>query len=72
MSDEGKVESGREKKPLSLKRQGKPDASQSADAGQVRQSFSHGRSRAVAVEVRKKRSIKQGDVASTCGYARSD
>jgi len=65
MSDEGKVESGREKKPLSLKRQGKPDASQSADAGQVRQSFSHGRSRAVAVEVRKKRSIKQGDVAST-------
>ncbi len=59
MSDEGKVESGREKKPLSLKRQGRPDASQSADAGQVRQSFSHGRSRAVAVEVRKKRSIKQ-------------
>jgi translation initiation factor IF-2 len=59
MSDEGKVEGGREKKPLSLKRQGRLEANQSADAGQVRQSFSHGRSRAVAVEVRKKRSIKQ-------------
>ncbi len=64
MSDEGKVESGREKKPLSLKRQGRPDASQSADAGQVRQSFSHGRSRAVAVEVRKKRSVKQSSGVS--------
>ncbi|MDP6590339.1 MAG: translation initiation factor IF-2 [Alphaproteobacteria bacterium] len=59
MSDEGNIESGREKKPLSLKRQGRPDASQSSDGGQVRQSFSHGRSRSVAVEVRKKRSIKQ-------------
>ena len=65
MSEEGKVESDREKKPLSLKNQGRSDASQSADAGQVRQSFSHGRSRAVAVEVRKKRTIKQGTGIST-------
>ena len=65
MSEEGKVESDREKKPLSLKSQGRSDASQSADAGQVRQSFSHGRSRAVAVEVRKKRTIKQGTGIST-------
>ena len=65
MSDEGKVESGREKKPLSLKSQGRPDSGQSADAGQVRQSFSHGRSRAVAVEVRKKRTIKQDISVST-------
>ena len=59
MSDEDNIESGREKKPLTLKRQGRPEAKQSSDGGQVRQSFSHGRSRAVAVEVRKKRSIKQ-------------
>lgn len=65
MSDEGKVENDREKRPLSLKRQGRTDASQSADAGQVRQSFSHGRSRAVAVEVRKKRTIKPGTNVST-------
>ena len=66
MSDEGTIESGREKKPLSLKRQGRPEGSQPADAGQVRQSFSHGRSRSVAVEVRKKRNITQaGGVSVT-------
>ncbi len=65
MSDEGTIESGREKKPLSLKRQGRPEGNQSADAGQVRQSFSHGRSRSVAVEVRKKRNITQGGGVST-------
>ena len=57
MSDDDNIESGREKKPLTLRRQGRPEAKQSSDGGQVRQSFSHGRSRAVAVEVRKKRSI---------------
>ena len=65
MSDEGTIESGREKKPLSLKRQGRPEGNQPADAGQVRQSFSHGRSRSVAVEVRKKRNITQGGGVST-------
>ena len=72
MTDDGNIESGREKKPLSLKRQGRPEANQSADAGQVRQSFSHGRSRSVAVEVRKKRSIKQsGGVSAAPVKARS-
>ena len=66
MSDEGTIESGREKKPLSLKRQGRPEGNQPADAGQVRQSFSHGRSRSVAVEVRKKRNITQaGGISAT-------
>ena len=65
MSDDGNIEIGQKKKPLSLKRPGRPEANQSADAGQVRQSFSHGRSRSVAVEVRKKRSIKQGGGVST-------
>ncbi len=72
MSDEGNIEGGREKKPLSLKRQGRPEANQSSDAGQVRQSFSHGRSRAVAVEVRKKRSIKRSvGISATPAKARA-
>ncbi len=72
MSDEGTIKSGREKKPLSLKRQGRPEVNQSADAGQVRQSFSHGRSRSVAVEVRKKRHITQaGGVSATPTQARA-
>ena len=72
MSDEGTIKSGREKKPLSLKRQERPEVNQSADAGQVRQSFSHGRSRSVAVEVRKKRNITQaGGVSATPTKARA-
>ena len=67
MSEEGTTESDQKKKPLSLKRQGGSGGGQSSDAGQVRQSFSHGRSRSVAVEVRKKRSIKAG--ASTTAAA---
>jgi translation initiation factor IF-2 len=60
MSEDGNIESGKEKKPLSLKRQGGTGANPPSDGGQVRQSFSHGRSRSVAVEVRKKRSITTG------------
>ncbi len=60
MSEDGTIESGKGKKPLSLKRQGGTGANQPSDGGQVRQSFSHGRSRSVAVEVRKKRSITPG------------
>ena len=57
MSEDGKIEGGKEKKPLSLKRPSGSGANPSSDGGQVRQSFSHGRSRSVAVEVRKKRSV---------------
>lgn len=46
--------SDQEIKPLSLKKQ-KLEIKKSLESGQVRQSFSHGRSRSVTVEVRKKR-----------------
>ena len=47
------------KKKLSLSRPGKLELKKTVDAGQVRQSFSHGRSRAVPVEVRRKRTFAQ-------------
>ena len=43
------------RKPLSLARPGKLEIKKTVEGGQVRQSFSHGRSKVVAVEVRKKR-----------------
>ena len=43
------------KKPLSISRPGKLELKKTVGGGQVRQSFSHGRSKVVAVEVRKKR-----------------
>ena len=56
---ESKDESGG-KKPLSLKRPGRLELRKTVDAGQVRQSFSHGRSKAVTVEVKRKRTFKPG------------
>jgi translation initiation factor IF-2 len=47
------------KKPLSLSRPGTLELKKTVTGGQVRQSFSHGRSKMVAVEVRKKRSYAQ-------------
>ncbi|MCZ6637253.1 MAG: translation initiation factor IF-2 [Alphaproteobacteria bacterium] len=43
------------KKPLSLSRPGRLELNKTVEQGQIRQSFSHGRSKAVTVEVRKKR-----------------
>ncbi|MBC7800338.1 MAG: IF-2-associated domain-containing protein, partial [Gemmatimonadaceae bacterium] len=40
---------------LSLRPAGRADVGRTVDAGSVRQSFSHGRSKVVQVEVRKKR-----------------
>ncbi|MFT9331647.1 MAG: translation initiation factor IF-2 associated domain-containing protein, partial [Acetobacter persici] len=40
---------------LSLRPAGRSDVGRTVDAGSVRQSFSHGRSKVVQVEVRKKR-----------------
>jgi translation initiation factor IF-2 len=40
---------------------GRLELKKSVDTGMVRQSFSHGRSKAVAVEVKRKRSIKPGE-----------
>ncbi|PPR10772.1 MAG: Translation initiation factor IF-2 [Alphaproteobacteria bacterium MarineAlpha11_Bin1] len=49
------------KKKLSLSRPGKLELNKTVDAGQVRQSFSHGRTKSVSVEVRRKRTFKQAD-----------
>ena len=63
MTDETEAGDQERRKPLSLKRPGRLELKKTVDAGQVRQSFSHGRSRAVAVEVRKKRTLKRSPVA---------
>jgi translation initiation factor IF-2 len=47
------------KKPLGLSRPSRLELKKTVDAGQVRQSFSHGRSKAVSVEVRRKRTFAQ-------------
>src|SRR6516164_9240264 len=50
-----------QKRPLTLGRSGgRLELRKPAETGQVRQSFSHGRSKAVTVEVRKKRVIAPG------------
>ncbi len=49
------------KKKLSLSRPGKLELKKTVEGGQVRQSFSHGRSKVVTVEVRKKRTFAPGD-----------
>src|SRR5665213_1857863 len=49
-----------QKRPLTLTRSGTLGLSRPAESGQVKQSFSHGRSKTVAVEVRKKRIILPG------------
>ncbi len=49
-----------EKKKLSLSRPAKLELKKTVGGGQVRQNFSHGRSKVVAVEVRKKRTFAQG------------
>ena len=60
MTDQKETTDGTKKK-LSLSRPGKLELNKTVDAGQVRQSFSHGRTKAVAVEVRRKRTFKQAD-----------
>src|SRR5579884_225962 len=51
-----------QKRPLTLGLPGggRPEPRKGVETGQVRQSFSHGRSKAVTVEVRKKRTITPG------------
>lgn len=55
-TDEGKT-----KKPLKLSRPGKLELKKTVETGQVRQSFSHGRSKAVMVEVKRSRTFKRGE-----------
>ena len=47
------------KKPLTLSRPGRLELKKTVEGGQVKQSFSHGRSKSVAVEVKKKRTYRQ-------------
>src|SRR5690242_2504266 len=49
------------KKPLTLARPGRLELKKTVETGQIRQSFSHGRSKAVTVEVRKKRTFAPGE-----------
>src|SRR5215813_4006301 len=48
------------KKSLKLSRPGRLELKKTIDAGQVRQSFPHGRSKAVTVEVKRKRTFEAG------------
>src|SRR5690349_7570643 len=49
-----------DKKPLTMARPGRLELKKTAETGQIRQSFSHGHSKAVTVEVRKKRTFAPG------------
>jgi translation initiation factor IF-2 len=49
------------KKPLTLSRPGRLELKKTVEAGQVRQSFPHGRSKTVTVEVKRKRTYAPGD-----------
>ena len=55
MSDTEKTD---DKKPLSLKQPGRLELRKTVESGEVRQSFSHGRSKTVTVEVKRKRMFK--------------
>ncbi|MGE4221233.1 MAG: translation initiation factor IF-2 [Alphaproteobacteria bacterium] len=46
---------------LTLRRPGRLELKKTVETGQVRQSFSHGRSKTVMVEVKKKRTFERGD-----------
>ncbi|MEZ5668415.1 MAG: translation initiation factor IF-2 [Alphaproteobacteria bacterium] len=50
------------KKPLSLGGRGRLQLNRQVETGQVRQSFSHGRSKTVAVEVKRKRAVERPPV----------
>ncbi len=51
----------KEKKPLSLSRPGRLELKKTVETGQVRQSFSHGRSKTVQVEVKRSRTFERGE-----------
>ena len=57
MSDDSRDQERKSTAPLKLSQPGKLELKKTVETGQVRQSFSHGRSKAVTVEVRKKRTF---------------
>src|SRR5258708_38450086 len=56
-----------QKRPLTLRSAGTLGLRKPVEAGQVRQSFSHGRSKQVTVEVRKKRVVAPGSAPEPTG-----
>lgn len=56
---------------LSLRPAGRPEVGRTVDAGSVRQSFSHGRSKVVQVEVRKKRGPSPAGAGGRSGGSRA-
>ena len=65
--DMTETKTGPGKKTLKLGDRGKLELRKSSESGQVRQSFSHGRTKAVTVEVKRKRMVEQ----ATCRTSRS-
>jgi len=61
MSETSKTEDKKGKTRLTLSRPGSLELKKIVESGQVRQNFSHGRSKSVTVEVRKKRSFARDD-----------
>jgi translation initiation factor IF-2 len=60
MSDTTETPEPPTRKPLKLSSSGKLELKKTVDGGQVKQSFPHGRSKTVAVEVKKKRTFAPG------------
>ena len=52
------------KKPLGLNRPGRLELKKTVESGQVRQSFSHGRTKTVQVEKKKKRTFQRGQAGN--------
>ncbi len=61
MTDTGEKTDSRKRGKLTLSKPGRLELNKTVDAGQVRQSFSHGRTKTVAVEVRRKRTFKPSE-----------
>jgi translation initiation factor IF-2 len=61
MSETKETNEDGKKKPLKLAQPGRLELKKTVESGQVKQSFSHGRSKTVAVEVKRKRTFKPGD-----------
>jgi translation initiation factor IF-2 len=59
------------KKPLKLSRPGKLELKKTVETGQVRQSFSHGRTKAVTVEVKRSRTFERGESGRMTEVTRS-
>ena len=54
-------ETGEDDGKLTLRKPGRLELKKTVETGQVRQSFSHGRSKAVTVEVKRKRTFERGE-----------